>query len=42
VGAVKTITTRKNPIWSGLENVAIATVGAGLAYAVGSAYNALA
>jgi VIT1/CCC1 family predicted Fe2+/Mn2+ transporter len=42
VGAAKTITTRKNPIWSGLENVAIATVGAGLAYAVGSAYNAFA
>jgi VIT1/CCC1 family predicted Fe2+/Mn2+ transporter len=42
VGAAKTVTTRKNPIWSGLENVAIATVGAGLAYAVGSAYNAFA
>lgn len=42
VGVAKTITTRKNPIWSGLENVAIATVGAGLAYAVGSAYNAFA
>ncbi|MEX0825810.1 MAG: VIT1/CCC1 transporter family protein [Acidimicrobiia bacterium] len=42
VGAAKTLTTRKNPIWSGLENVAIATVGAGLAYAVGSAYNAFA
>ncbi|MEX1208218.1 MAG: VIT1/CCC1 transporter family protein [Acidimicrobiia bacterium] len=42
VGAAKTITTRKNPIWSGLENVAIAAVGAGLAYAVGSAYNAFA
>lgn len=42
VGAVKTISTGKNPIRSGLENVAIATVGAGLAYAVGSAYNTFA
>jgi hypothetical protein len=29
-------------VTSGLENMAIAAVGAGLAYAVGSAYNALA
>jgi vacuolar iron transporter family protein len=42
VGALKTVSTGKNPIWSGLENMAIAAVGAGLAYAVGSAYNALA
>ena len=42
VGALKTVTTRKNPISSGLENMAIAAVGAGLAFAVGSTYNALA
>lgn len=42
VGVLKAITTMKNPVWSGLENMAIAAVGAGLAYGVGSAYDALA
>jgi VIT1/CCC1 family predicted Fe2+/Mn2+ transporter len=42
VGALKTVSTGKNPVISGLENMAIAAIGAGLAYAVGSAYNAFA
>jgi VIT1/CCC1 family predicted Fe2+/Mn2+ transporter len=42
VGALKTVTTRKNPMTSGLENVAIAAAGAALSFGVGSAYNALA
>jgi VIT1/CCC1 family predicted Fe2+/Mn2+ transporter len=40
VGVLKTMTTRKNPWWSGIENVAIAAAGAGISYLVGSLYNA--
>jgi len=39
VGVAKTFTTRKHPIRSGFENVAIATAGALLAFAVGSLYD---
>jgi VIT1/CCC1 family predicted Fe2+/Mn2+ transporter len=39
VGAVKTVTTRKNPVWSGLENVAIAAGGAVLSYIIGRLYD---
>jgi VIT1/CCC1 family predicted Fe2+/Mn2+ transporter len=35
VGVVKTFITRGNPIFSGLENLAIAAFGGGLAYGVG-------
>jgi len=42
VGALKAFTTMKNPVLSGLENMAIAAVGAGLAFAVGSIYDAVA
>jgi VIT1/CCC1 family predicted Fe2+/Mn2+ transporter len=40
VGALKTIVTHTNPILSGLENVAIAAVGAAVSYGVGSAFDA--
>jgi len=40
VGALKTVSTRKNPWVSGIENVAIAAAGAGISYLVGSLYNA--
>jgi VIT1/CCC1 family predicted Fe2+/Mn2+ transporter len=36
VGAVKTLHTRKNPVLSGLENIAIGMIGGGLAYLIGS------
>lgn len=39
VGVAKTFATRKNPIWSGMENVLIATAGALISYAIGSIYN---
>jgi VIT1/CCC1 family predicted Fe2+/Mn2+ transporter len=42
VGALKTVSTRKNPWFSGFENVAIAAVGAGISYLVGSLYNSYA
>jgi VIT1/CCC1 family predicted Fe2+/Mn2+ transporter len=42
VGALKTVTTRKNPVWSGLENMAIAAGGAVLSYAIGRLYDAFA
>ena len=42
VGAVKTLTTRKNPVVSGLENVLIAGVGAVVSFFVGSAFDAVA
>ena len=42
VGVAKTYVTRKNPLWSGLENVLIATAGALIAYGVGALYDAYA
>ena len=39
VGAVKTYATHGHPIWSGLENTAIAALGAGLAYGVGRLFD---
>lgn len=39
VGVAKTFVTRKNWVWSGTENVLIATVGALIAYGVGVLYN---
>ena len=42
VGVVKTFVTRKNWVWSGTENVLIATAGALISYGVGALYNALA
>ena len=41
VGALKTVVTRKNAVQSGLENVAVAGVGAAIAYTIGLGYNAL-
>ena len=41
VGALKTVVTRKNPVRSGLENVAVAGVGAAIAYSIGLGYDAL-
>ena len=41
VGAAKTIQTRKNPILSGAENLALGMVGGVLAYLVGRAFDAL-
>jgi VIT1/CCC1 family predicted Fe2+/Mn2+ transporter len=41
VGALKTLVTRKNPVRSGFENVAVAGVGAAVAYSIGLGYNAL-
>jgi VIT1/CCC1 family predicted Fe2+/Mn2+ transporter len=38
VGAIKTLTTFKNPVISGLENVMIAAAGAALAYGIGLLY----
>jgi len=35
VGVVKTFITRGNPVFAGVENVAIAGIGAGMAYRVG-------
>jgi len=40
VGVVKTFVTRKNWVWSGTENVLIATAGALISYGVGALYNA--
>jgi len=40
VGAVKTVATRKNPILSGAENLALGFVGGVLAYLVGVAFEA--
>ncbi len=40
VGVAKTFVTRKNWVWSGTENVLIATVGAMISYGVGALYNA--
>ncbi len=42
VGVAKTFVTRKNWVWSGTENVLIATAGALIAFGVGSIYNAYA
>jgi len=42
VGVAKTFVTRKNWVWSGTENVLIATAGALIAFGVGSIYNAVA
>jgi VIT1/CCC1 family predicted Fe2+/Mn2+ transporter len=42
VGALKTVSTGKNPWVSGAENVAIAAAGAGVSYLVGSLYNSYA
>lgn len=39
VGAAKTLVTRKNWLWSGTENVLIATGGAFIAYAIGVLYD---
>jgi VIT1/CCC1 family predicted Fe2+/Mn2+ transporter len=39
VGAVKTLHTKKNPVLSGSENLAIGLVGGLLAFAVGSLFN---
>ena len=39
VGVAKTFVTRKNWVWSGTENVLIATAGALIAYGVGVLYN---
>ena len=39
VGAVKTQMTRRNPIISGLENVAVAGVGAVVSYGIGLGYD---
>ncbi len=41
VGALKTLVTRKSPVRSGLENVAVAGVGAAVAYSIGLGYDAL-
>ena len=41
VGALKTIVTRKNAVQSGLENVVVAGIGAGIAYGIGLSYGAL-
>lgn len=41
VGALKTIVTRKNAVQSGLENVVVASIGAGIAYGIGLSYGAL-
>jgi len=40
VGVAKTFVTRKNWVWSGTENVLIATAGALISFGVGSLYNA--
>jgi len=40
VGVAKTFVTRKNWVWSGTENVLIATAGALISYGVGALYNA--
>ncbi len=40
VGVAKTFVTRKNWMWSGTENVLIATAGALISYGVGALYNA--
>lgn len=40
VGVIKTFVTRKNWVWSGTENVLIATAGALISYGVGALYNA--
>ncbi len=42
VGVAKTFATRKNPIWSGIENILIAAAGAAIAFAIGSIYDAYA
>ncbi len=42
VGVAKTVTTRTNPIYSGLENMAIAAGGAVLSYAIGRIYDSFA
>ena len=42
VGVAKTFVTRKNWVWSGTENVLIATAGALISFGVGSIYNAYA
>ena len=42
VGVAKTFVTRKNWVWSGTENVLIATAGALISFGVGAIYNALA
>ena len=39
VGAVKTLHTRKNPVLSGAENLALGFVGGAIAFAVGSAFD---
>lgn len=41
VGALKTVVTRKNPVQSGLENVAVAGIGAAVAYGIGLGYDSL-
>jgi predicted membrane protein (TIGR00267 family) len=41
VGAVKTLATKKNPILSGLENLALGLVGGVLAYLVGRAFDSI-
>ncbi len=41
VGVLKTLVTRKSPVRSGLENVAVAGVGAAVAYSIGLGYDAL-
>jgi VIT1/CCC1 family predicted Fe2+/Mn2+ transporter len=38
VGAIKTITTKGNPLTSGLENLCFAGAGAGLSYGIGALY----
>jgi vacuolar iron transporter family protein len=39
VGAAKTLHTKRNPVLSGLENLALGLVGGVLAYAVGSVFD---
>jgi VIT1/CCC1 family predicted Fe2+/Mn2+ transporter len=39
VGAVKTVTTRTNPLVSGFENMGIAAAGAVLSYVIGRIYD---
>ena len=40
VGALKTVVTDTNPVVSGLENVAVAAVGAAVSYGVGTLFDA--